>query len=197
MISIDTSNNILFDSKEMRNGSDEISAYIERRSISGELLVVLEGLSELDRGVFSLLLGELDPSANMLRGIYRLVNESAKRDGVSMASVFSDVDCESLVRAGGSTGQRLERLSACLSDRRYPEQALLRKKLDLLKASLLRRYGISLCLPEALEGDTLQLKIKFRSVEELSKKATSLQALSEDSELGEMFSVLLGSYENF
>ena len=72
----------------------EITEYIESRAVDPGLRQMLEAFEGDDATLVSLLIRELRPSANSLRGLLSLATEVAKRDSRSLRDVFSHSDVQ-------------------------------------------------------------------------------------------------------
>jgi len=173
-----------------------LEKYIVDRRVDEAFADRLRSLSSEDLTAVNNLISIIKPSANSLRGIMRLLEEIAHRDSKGIAQLLSEASISDLLSVGNVKGKVLQgKLVSLLESLRYPERALLNDKLQVKLKELVREFGVSVTVPEELEGDSIVVSFKARSSEEISKKAAKLVEIGEHPACKEIYSILLGESE--
>lgn len=175
---------------------DTLEKYILDRRVDPSFAARLQGLEQDDQQSLLRVISLIKPSANSLRGIFRLLEEIAHRDAKSMSQILSEPSISELLSAENLNGKALQaKLIEMLEGIRYPERAIMNAKLKGKLKELVREFGVAVAVPDELEGDSIVLTIKARSCEEISQKAEKLLKMGEHPACKEVYSILLGESE--
>ncbi len=134
------------------------------------------------------------PSENLLREFMRLAEETARRDKLSVESIFADEQITKLIadETKSTRKARQKKLRQILEEKRYPEMTQIRNELSELTSEMIRTHGIRVSLPEDLEGDTITLSVQAKSEKGLQQLGEQLIALSQSDQTKRLFSLLKG-----
>lgn len=171
----------------------EIDCYVTAKGISGALATRLSQTKAEDRAVLEQILGQLHPSANMLRDLLRLADDICAREGISFSQLFGLTELHHVL-CDQVSGQKdkLHKIKRLLEARRYPESHKIRQELDQCQRMLVRETGLKIELPKDLEGDTLHCTIAFRSAAECADIIDKLAALKSHPAYERILSLLTG-----
>ncbi|MCB0360909.1 MAG: hypothetical protein KDD44_14775, partial [Bdellovibrionales bacterium] len=138
------------------------------------------------------LVRELSPSASHFRQMLQQLRDVSRRDDTSLSSLLADPGLLVLLDAAHPRQEKLTQVRRWISRRRFPERVRIEERAEQLMGELVKRHGVRLQLPEELEGDSLELARRLRSIAEVQKLAERLSSLAGDPELEELFELLCG-----
>lgn len=135
----------------------------------------------------------LSPSKNAEAGFLELARQIARRDDLEVEQVLGDeeiIEVCSREKLGRKDKLKLVRLK--LEQIRFPLLKELEGRLESCKKTVQKELGLTLDLPDQLEGDTVSVRLKFRSGADILVASQKLESLAEMEETQEIFSILLG-----
>ncbi|MCB0324744.1 MAG: hypothetical protein KDD69_14275 [Bdellovibrionales bacterium] len=172
----------------------ELTQYITEKHVGGALRARLETLEAAERECIERVVCGLNPSANTLRALMGLAEEIGARDGMSLVEVFSSPEVTAALVEQAPRKVRQKRVREVLHARRYPEIHAIKARLQQARQQVLVDCGLTLELPEDLEGDAIQVSLTVRSAEELARAAERMQQAANHPSTTTVFSILKGEY---
>ncbi len=166
-----------------------LEEYVERQRLRP---VTAERLRRLDQGGRSAVLDVAVPlglNDNQLRDVLDLAEDSAAREGVSVAEVLGDPEAAALRQRRLGRSDKIKALKAWLRRRRYPHLSAALDRIDALRARLGLPAATRLELPENLEGDELVVTLRASSVEDLRARVAQLARACDRPEIEALFDV--------
>lgn len=170
-----------------------LQRYIEEKRVSGVLLERLQGLQERDQGALISLVEAINPSANTLRGLLTLVDETCAREQKELSQILASPEVASVLEENGlSRKEKQKKVRFFLEGLRYPETKRVKERLGELERILVKELGLRVECPHNLEGDAIGIKVAARDAIELQESAEKLRQLAEHPALAEVFLLLKG-----
>lgn len=175
-----------------------LQSFLQDRQVEGEFRAQLLALDAGTQAAVGQLVSVLAPSANALRELLSMATDVAARDRVTLQDVLSEREILTLVadldsqQRSSNKKQLFAEVKQHLFARRYPEVARVQSRLAALQKEIATRFGLRVELPPELEGDTLSVSIKARSVDDFAKLGAAMQELSRSQQLREIYALLKG-----
>lgn len=135
-------------------------------------------------------LDPLRPGVNKLREILTNAEESAAREGVSIAQLLSRKEFDIVRDPHLPRPQKIEMARAALKKLRFPQVSATEGMLEELIKSLRLPPGIAFHFPPYLEGDTIRAELRFTSPEELQRLVEKLMDASKREDLKKLCELL-------
>ncbi len=171
----------------------DFANYIQEKRVSGELLEILKTLNPADSTAVALLIQELSPSANTLRGLLQMAQEIAGRDAKSLSEILGDSKLLAVLEHEKiSRKDKQKKVRLALEAMRYPEVQHVRQLVAGAQKELLDKFGLRAELPSNLEGDEIVFSVLVREPEELAAWAEKLRQMAGHPALKELFDLLKG-----
>ncbi len=135
----------------------------------------------------------LSPSKNAEVALLELARQIANRDELEIQEVLSDsYILEVCSREKLGRKDKLKLVRAKLEQIRFPLLKDLESRLERCKKAIQKELGLTLELPAQLEGDTISLRLKFRSEVDVLNASKKLGSLAKMDQTKEIFSILSG-----
>lgn len=147
----------------------------------------IKGLSLVDSAAITELLTSLQPNANVFRQILSLLQEISIAQSKSFTEILASFELKDANRK-----EKQIQLRSQLEQMRFPMRFKIQKKLESCVEQISKDYGVSIVLPEELEGETVEIKFKVRGVKELKVKSEKIQALVQSDACNQIFNILEG-----
>ncbi len=145
---------------------------------------------EEDQRILSRLLQKINFGGNALRNLLDLLEEIALREKKSIGEILERPEVTALRENKElTTTQIRERVQETLQRIRYPRLTEQNETLNNLLKKV-RLKGVQWVPPPFLEGEAMEVRFRFGSVEELRERLASLGGLAERKEIGEILAFL-------
>ena len=126
-------------------------------------------------------------SLNRQRETLTMVREIARREGRPVMSVLEASELASIVADPRmDPAQKGRVLRAALRQRRFPHLTRAEQEFEKRRKQLGLAAGMELAAPRSFEGGRYELKLSFRSADELEAMSDAARRLSQSRELGKM-----------
>jgi hypothetical protein len=145
--------------------------------------------TELLRLIESMRLGE-----NHTRDLLDAMEAIALRQQTTFASILHSETVSAVLNAGRARNETLHLLKQALRRLRYPQLAAAETHLRELTKRLGLPAGVTLTLPENLEGDELVFSVRARSAAELRRRMEGASAAVRATELDQIYRILGGEW---
>jgi hypothetical protein len=145
--------------------------------------------TEILRIVEQLRLGE-----NQVRDLLDALQAIGARQKRTVAEILGDEAIAGVLSAGRARNETLHALKQALRRMRYPQLAATETRLRGLAKALGLPAGVTLSLPENLEGEEIVLSLRARSAAELRRRMTGTLTALGGAELDEIYRILGGEW---
>ena len=149
-----------------------------------------ERLDDSSRAALLDLVAPLRLSDNQMRDILDLLEDTAARRGVSVATVLADDEVRALGRRAMARSEKVKALKMCLRRLRYPQLSAAVARIDELRGALGLPRGVTLEVPENLEGDEVVITLRATSVRSLRSRSEQVAACLGRGEVESIFAIL-------
>ena len=176
--------------------SQSIESYIVSKALGSQFIHELRKLDPKATSVVNTLIDTTNPSANNLSYILQLSREIAQLHKKPLSSILNSFVSPLLATTSKSNRKKaLTEIKQSLEKTRYPIKSMINQKIELHKRTIRKELGVSVGLPENLEGNKLTLTITAKSTTELQQYSDKLQQLSIHPSCKALFSLLQGEDE--
>jgi hypothetical protein len=147
-------------------------------------------LPEPDAGALLGLARQLRLGENQLADLWRLAEEIAAREQLTLAAVLESAGVLEARRREVGRNDRLRLVKDTLRRWRYPQLVAAEDRLRQLVRELDLPRNVEVGLPNFLEGDGLRLQIEINSPAALAAVAVALQRAAASPQCAEIFALL-------
>ncbi|MFQ5674229.1 MAG: ParB/RepB/Spo0J family partition protein [Nitrospinales bacterium] len=135
-------------------------------------------------------LGALRPGVNKWRELVQLLDETARRDGVSPADLL---DREEVRIALQNTEAACDAVRGVLRRYRFPTLSRLQKEVWLAMDQLKLSEGVRLRVPETFEHETIRIELAFKSEDELAAQMERLSTAARSQAMRDLIQLFKNS----
>jgi len=148
--------------------------------------------SEADRGALLELIREVRPGENHFRDLVDWLDEIALRDATQIATLFREKLSDVVTDPRLGRNDKLKRLKEELRRLRFPRLAGIEDEIQRRIRNLKLPAGISISVPQGLEGGGVAVKIEATSQEDLRRLAAEASRAADSDDMKEIYSMLGG-----
>lgn len=172
--------------------NQEIQSYCRSRSFHPQTEARWLSLSDADRAALLGLMRQVKAGENHLKDILDWLEEIALRDGIAIETLLREnlsaiVDDPRLGR-----NDKLKRLKDELRRLRFPRLARIEDEIQRRIRELRLPQGISLSVPQTLEGGRVALRIEADSHDHIRKLVSDTARAIESGPIKEIFALIRG-----
>lgn len=174
----------------LQNLSDCMKSYVYETEMPLSCAARIASYNREEQEALLEFLEPLRPGVNKLLEMLTSAEESAAREGVSIAQLLSRKEFDAIRDPHLPRPEKLQMARAALKKLRFPQVSATEGMLEELIKSLRLPPGIAFHLPPYLEGDTIRAELRFTSPEELQRLVEKLMETSKQEELRKLFQLL-------
>jgi len=121
------------------------------------------------------LLDQFKPKKNARDRAIELIEDIARRDGISPEAVLEKAGYAELIARPGHPLENFDELTRRLEALRYPLWTAKKQRLDALCDRLFAKTAVTVAYPPFAEGDTVTLSLKVKSAADLAETLAALE----------------------
>ena len=169
---------------------EQILAYAQQKRLSPQTSARWQTWSEADQTALWETVQELQLGENHLRDFLDWCEESALRDGGTIAELLARPAIRQPLTAKLGRNDKLKAVKEALRKIRYPHLSRLEEELRMAVKALDLGGRVRVSFPASLEGDEMTVEIKARSEKELEESLTRLRQRLNDGTFQRLFALL-------
>lgn len=167
----------------------DLDAYAAERRLRDATVVRLRGLGADGCAAVLEVAAPLGMNDNHLRDMLDLVEDIAARRCTDVSAVLRDAAIAAALRGDGGRSDRIRALKACLRRLRYPQLSAALDRIAARRQEMGLPGGVSLDLPENLEGDEVTITVRAASPAQLRSRVASLARALEGDGIDAIFAI--------
>lgn len=171
-----------------------IRAYAANKRFGGETLARWLACSAADQGTLLALVERLRLGENQVRDLLDALQAIGARRRCTFADIVSDAAVQGVLSAGHGRNETLHQLKQVLRRLRFPQLVAAETRLASLVRGLGLPAGVTVTLPENLEGDDIVVAVRAGSAPELRRRLAALNGAMAGAALDEMYELLAGKW---
>ncbi|HEY1372425.1 MAG TPA: hypothetical protein VGH50_08135 [Candidatus Binatia bacterium] len=169
---------------------EEIRSYCRSKGFHLHTEARWLGYNEADRSALLQVIREVRPGENHFKDLLDWLEEIALRDGTPIAALLQKQLSGVLSDPRLARNDKLKRLKEELRRLRFPRLAGIEDEIQHRIRSLKLPRGISLSVPQGLEGGAVALKIEATRREDLRRLAADVSRAVDSDDMKEIFAIL-------